>query len=661
MPYELSKLLTCFFVLRILGRICTANCTIFFVYSYKVPFMKVALLSILLLFGFVYELSAQYNTPQNMVWTFGDSTGLDFSSGVPVSMMSSFSNLEGGATVSDTRGNLLFYSNGRTIYNRTHAPMPSASSIVSFETNSTTQSCLIVPFVDDTNKYYVFSLEWNTFARPSCRLAYSEVDMTLDGGLGDVLPGRVGMPLESAMGEKLIAIPGNDCNVWVIAHKMDTTLFYVYEVTSAGVSTPAVYDVGSIRGTASDPIYPGFGPYAFGVMKCSHDRSNIFVATSRYASPFIGGGELFDFDANTGTISNCRVIASTEGMYGAEFSPDNTKLYTCSADSQCILQYDLSAPSLSAIVASRTVVSGVLVVYSDIKLGPDGKLYVNDLSSHYLDCIPNPNNAGVSCGYLRHFIDLSPRVCRYSFPNTVWSTSVRPFISGPDELCAGDIATFTSSASGNSWESSNVSVASVGSSSGIVFGVAAGTAIITCFSSSGCFTTSEITVHATSGDIFGPGFICKGDTTYLSSGMSGGYWLSSDTAIATVGYSGGGVRGKAAGLCTITYFSEGGICHSELEIEVRDCALHVVGPPGESKSVNIYPVPSDAILWVDVNRDFTDGKLSIYDNLGRKLIVAELDRNHSSVSLAALIPGSYLCVVSDSTGGTVHRQLILKQ
>ncbi len=101
---------------------------------------------------------------------------------------------------------------------KTGVPMPAGSSIVPFITASATQAAVIVPVIGNPNNYYVFSLEQlnvNTNSDNSCHLAYSVVNMTLNGGLGDVISS--GHMMDSALLEKMIAIPGNNCNIWLLA------------------------------------------------------------------------------------------------------------------------------------------------------------------------------------------------------------------------------------------------------------------------------------------------------------------------------------------------------------------------------------------------------------------------------------------------------------
>lgn len=68
-------------------------------------------------------------------------------------------------------------------------------------------------------------------------------------------------------------------------------------------------------------------------------------------------------------------------------------------------------------------------------------------------------------------------------------------ISGAFSVCTGATTTLTDAVPGGTWSSSSTGVATIGSSSGVVTGVAAGSAIITYFFSAGCEVTTSINVY----------------------------------------------------------------------------------------------------------------------------------------------------------------------
>ena len=126
-----------------------------------------------------------------------------------------------------------------------------------------------------------------------------------------------------------------------------------------------------------------------------------------------------------------------------------------------------------------------------------------------------------------------------------------PPIAGIDTLCAGATTTLSDSTTGGTWSSSDTGVAIVGSSSGIVTGIAAGAATIS-------YTVSDITVTLTiivypapnAGSISGDSDVCAGSSITLTDGAIGGVWSSSNSSATVLS---GIISGVSAGIDTISY------------------------------------------------------------------------------------------------------------
>ncbi|GAA4461372.1 hypothetical protein GCM10023093_05910 [Nemorincola caseinilytica] len=131
-------------------------------------------------------------------------------------------------------------------------------------------------------------------------------------------------------------------------------------------------------------------------------------------------------------------------------------------------------------------------------------------------------------------------------------------LSGTAALCPAVTATFTSTVAGGTWTSASTGIATVGSSSGMVTGVASGTTTISYATTNSCGTAyamRDVTVSPTpvAGTLSGTYSVCPGATTTLSSTVAGGTWSSAATGTATVGSSTGVVTGVAAGTVSISY------------------------------------------------------------------------------------------------------------
>ena len=131
-------------------------------------------------------------------------------------------------------------------------------------------------------------------------------------------------------------------------------------------------------------------------------------------------------------------------------------------------------------------------------------------------------------------------------------------ISGITTVCVGSTTSLSDTVTGGNWYSSNTTIATVGSSSGIVTGISPGTVTITNYiGTSACSVSTIVTVNKSPTTINGILIMCEGLTTSLSDTSSGGVWSSSNTGIATVGSSTGIITGVNPGSSNITYSISG--------------------------------------------------------------------------------------------------------
>ncbi len=291
--------------------------------------------------------------------------------------------------------------------------MPSGCSIVPYPTISTTQAALAIQVIGNINQYYLFSLEQYSGSINYCHLEYCIVDMSLNGGNGDVIASSKGKPIANNLSEKMIAILGNSGDIWLMTHKLNAAVFCAYHITSAGLNlTPVLSTTGT------------YYNYLAGVMRASPDRKKIVCQIDQYA--FFNGTELYDFDASTGIVSNCQVLDTADEQYGAEFSPDNSKLFVHQENGAGgVYRYDLTLPATTDIIASKVLVhSGGY--YKDLRLGPDSKIYLPNFLNSGLDCIANPNASGTAWGYTTNAVMLTAgSLCGIGLPNvnvSQWSS-----------------------------------------------------------------------------------------------------------------------------------------------------------------------------------------------------------------------------------------------
>jgi len=359
--------------------------------------------------------SAQY---QAYNWYFNDSTGVTFKTSPPSAISTSvmyYPNdgpLEGASSISDSAGNILFYADPRQIWNSGNQLMPNGQGLLGGA--SSTQGVIIIPQPGHDSLYYVFTLDEQQDSLKH-GLNYSIVDMCLECGKGDVLPGHKNIHLLDTASEKMAATyhaNGND--IWIVVHKYFTDEFYAYLLTKSGLSKPIISHCGVKQ---ADPFNPGvYGAMIWGQMKISPNGKKIAFGLSGTDTVYGSSGlhELFDFDNSTGKVSNeIQLSKRYYYTYGVAFSPDNSKLYiSCfasySPSKQCdevLIQYDLS---LSNPAHSDSFITCMYA--AQLQLAPDGKIYFpNFYTGHHLSCISNPNERGVPCNYVAEAISLGTK------------------------------------------------------------------------------------------------------------------------------------------------------------------------------------------------------------------------------------------------------------
>ncbi len=351
-------------------------------------------------------------------WYFGpDGVGLDFSSCPPtvVEDGNGAAAFEGSCTISDAAtGRLLFYTTGNVILNAQHQVMVNGEP--SGLLNSMAQN-VIVPLPGSATRYLVFTpdvqggLVVNTDYPNANGLNMAVVDMSLANGSGAVVEKFV--PVRPPPNcEMLTAVRhGNGSDFWLIGHVYGTDQFFLYAITSAGISAqPLLQGVGPVIDTPQPGVPAGSNFDAIGTLKASPQGDRLAFTTF-----YNGRTAVFDFDPNTGIISNPIALAIGKGGYGVCFSPGGSKLYVTARDSADygtmsdgdLFQFDLAAGTPAAIQASRyTVYSTTIGGFASMRLGPDQRIYVaragQDFSpagDEYLGVVERPELAGAACGY----------------------------------------------------------------------------------------------------------------------------------------------------------------------------------------------------------------------------------------------------------------------
>lgn len=360
--------------------------------------------------------STCYSQKEDRIWYFGgdqlnsnlSGIGLDFNSGNPVVLTNSqMGYTEGSAVQSSPNGNLLFYTNGVKIWDKTHVVMPNGNALGGGI--SSQQPALIIPFPNDTSKFYLFVNDGYPTSGGT-GLFYSIVDMQLNNGKGDVTNVKKVSMLSETCEWLTGTYHSNGTDYWAITADFDSCIFYSYKVSSAGIASPVKTNL-------------GFNKYAiYSTIEFNNKGNKLTFCVTNTNMP---KRMIADFNTSTGVVSNPIYIDSVFNQ-AACFSPDDNLFYYYSLglNNEFLYQCNLNASNISGskqLIA--TIPSGF---HMGMKKGPDGKIYCNNINSQSIGQINNPNLIGVSCNYIDSTIYFNGKLTGLLFPNKTFVKRLNP-------------------------------------------------------------------------------------------------------------------------------------------------------------------------------------------------------------------------------------------
>ncbi len=150
-----------------------------------------------------------------------------------------------------------------------------------------------------------------------------------------------------------------------------------------------------------------------------------------------------------------------------------------------------------------------------------------------------------------------------------------PAITGSTNICTGITTHLSNPLVGGRWYSSDTTIATVDSLTGVVTGINPGGAVITYGLSNGCSNSVTVIVNPGIAPIVGANTVCIGTSSLLTDASPGGVWVSSNPSISTVTGS-GIVTGAALGTATISYVVSG-ICPVTMVVTVNPVPGFITG------------------------------------------------------------------------------------
>ncbi|MCB2218914.1 MAG: gliding motility-associated C-terminal domain-containing protein [Bacteroidetes bacterium] len=367
----------------------------------------------IIIIGFVFLLVISASAQkEGLNWYFGGNAGLSFHSGNPLPLTNgALSTVEGCSTISSPSGQLMFYTDGITVYNRFHQVI--ANGLMG--SPDATQSGVIVPVPNDTTQFYIFTVSSLGVGQPFDGFRYTLIDADLHDGKGGVVDGQKNILIHPSTTERVTSVHHkNDYGVWVIMHEWESDRFRAYLITTDGIdiTAPVLSNSGLYHGH-----HDGHNRDGIGYMKLSPDGRRLAVAV-------MGANvvQVFDFNDTTGVVSNPMTLPVDTIPYGVEFSAGAEFLYASERKGDKIYQWNMMAGSEEEIIASRLVV-GVLgnPFGGALQMASDGKIYIARKSKFHLSRIKYPYLPGMDCGFEEMGVELNGRQCKEGLPTFIQS------------------------------------------------------------------------------------------------------------------------------------------------------------------------------------------------------------------------------------------------
>lgn len=354
-----------------------------------------------------------YSQGENDHWYFGDKAAVSFSGlGTPLTDSQMSTHHQPVGSISDSYGNLLFYTDGKNIWNRQHQIMPNGN-LNAFGTWSQANQLAILKHPGNPNLYYIFTpvpVYYNNGNISNGISTYTIVDMSLGSvgnnnlPLGDVLPNNNSVPLAGAN-----ELPFAAANVNVVKHS-DNKSFWVVIPNKAKLYSYLVNNQGLINSPVVSDIpanIPNYSPVNHSSYLKISPQVNVSSNFSNYLYVVYWGGvnandwasgKVLSFNNSTGKITTDFVLDITTNPGSgscAEFNNNGSILYVGSNGSSIVHGIDMVNISPSSVNYYALPIN-----YSSSSDGPMdmqrnkyGNIYMPFYySNQYLARIINPNN-----------------------------------------------------------------------------------------------------------------------------------------------------------------------------------------------------------------------------------------------------------------------------
>ncbi|MGN6801162.1 MAG: gliding motility-associated C-terminal domain-containing protein [Ginsengibacter sp.] len=372
------------------------------------------------------------------------------------------------SSICDNTGDLLFYTDGLTIWNSNNVVLKRYKDWWPWSKNVMP---LIIPYVSNDSLYYLFGIDnLDDPDRESYKLQYVSIKMKNAGDIEEAVyprPQSASSFYTTLLSNTSHVVAAtahcNGTDIWITTHSPGSLDSYL--VTATGVNpVPVITPI-------PDNIIPS--------RKLKTGYSNIKFAANgeKLIVPDDNKIIVFDFDNQTGKFENPLVLTIPQGqtLEDAEISADGSKLYFGSyeitdpdvlAEIHYLYQMNLEASSNAQIQQSLFKLNdgdvaicfrSCHVLHRTMQLGPDGKIYIirsygtvspygtEDPLGKTLDVINEPAKPGIDADYVQAFIQLDnvPKAINYNYVRSTSYTKSPSSIQYQKANCTDQPVKFT--------------------------------------------------------------------------------------------------------------------------------------------------------------------------------------------------------------------------
>jgi hypothetical protein len=318
--------------------------------------------------------------------------------------------LGGSAVISDSAGQLLFYSNGCYVINHQHQIIDDSLNTPGWNYDGCFQDSLnypvfqsqaILPWPERPGLYVLLHLyKSNQGVRD--RLLYSVVDMNANDGLGRVIRKNQVIIDQSQFADDLsIVRHGNGRDWWLVIGSDQTDVFTRFVLSPAGISGPQYQSVGLIAKNMGWYTQAMFSPDGTRYARVCNARREVVI---------------MNFDRCSGLFSCLRSVSIPDAdSYvggGLCFSPNSRFVYVCYSRDVFQIDLDEEKPSrqvqhIERFDGFKSPLTTFSVAFFRMCLAPNNKIYIGaPNTNNYLHVIHQPDQAGAACQFVQRGVEL---------------------------------------------------------------------------------------------------------------------------------------------------------------------------------------------------------------------------------------------------------------